>query len=401
MSYIKKHYNESLFLSFGNCHHRAFLVITPTGYTMHYYAGTERFAAQVGKGRFGDLNYIFVNPDSVAAKLTAVNGIATYLASYASPKFTYLNTLPILSTTEKEIYYYHTDHLGSSAWITDSLGVAVQHLAYLPWGEPFVTQKTGNFNPTYTFSGKERDEETGYSYFGQRFYDSQLSIWLSADPMRGKYPSLSPFVYCANNPVKIVDPDGRDYDIIVNDDTQTITIKANYYTSEENREKLQKGINEWNNMSGKYSLKRKKDNETILYTINFELSIVDNDNGLNSENKDYITNIFEINNSSTIPEDARGITIEGNKILVRTNAPDRTITHEIGHTLGIGEFNGGVMESGGDSGKISKNNIIKSLEGADIETQRFLISGPYQIKKTYATSKTKHSDIKGYVKRKR
>ncbi len=86
---------------------------------------------------------------------------------------------------------------------------------------------------------------------------------------------------------------------------------------------------------------------------------------------------------------------------MRTNAPDRTITHEIGHTLGIGEFNGGVMESGGDSGKISKNNIIKSLEGADIETQRFLISGPYQIKKTYATSKTKHSDIKGYVKRKR
>ena len=135
-----------------------FLVITPAGYTKHYYAGTERIAAQVGKGRFGDLNYIFVNPDSVAAKLTAVNGIATYLASYASPKFTYLNTLPILSTKEKEIYYYHTDHLGSSAWITDSLGIAVQHLAYLPWGETFVSQKTSNFSTIFTFSGKEKDE---------------------------------------------------------------------------------------------------------------------------------------------------------------------------------------------------------------------------------------------------
>ena len=172
--------------------------------------GTERIAAQIGKGKFANVNTSIANADSTAAKLTAVNSIAPYLANYATPQFTYLNTLPILSTTEKEIYYYHTDHLGSSAWITDSLGIAVQHLAYLPWGEPFVTQKTGNFNPTYTFSGKERDEETGYSYFGQRFYDSQLSFWLSTDPMREKYPSLTPFNYCANNPLRLVDPNGEE-----------------------------------------------------------------------------------------------------------------------------------------------------------------------------------------------
>ncbi len=82
---------------------------------------------------------------------------------------------PSLNTTAAEIYYFHPDHLGSSAWITDSVGTAIQHLHYLPWGEPFVTQKTGNFNPTYTFSGKERDQETGYSYFGARFYDSDHS----------------------------------------------------------------------------------------------------------------------------------------------------------------------------------------------------------------------------------
>ena len=186
-----------------------FLVITPEGYTKHYYAGTERIAAQIGKGKFNNINTSIANADSTAAKLTAVNSIAPYLANYATPQFTYLNILPILSTTEKEIYYYHTDHLGSSAWITDSLGVAVQHLAYLPWGEPYVTQKTGNFNPMFTFSGKEKDAETGYSYFGQRFYDSQLSLWLSVDPMRGKYPSLSPFVYCANNPIILKDPDGN------------------------------------------------------------------------------------------------------------------------------------------------------------------------------------------------
>ena len=62
-----------------------------------------------------------------------------------------------------------------------------------------------------TFSAKERDTETGLSYFGSRYYSSDLSIWLSVDPMSAKYPSLSPYVYCANNPVKLVDPNGEDW----------------------------------------------------------------------------------------------------------------------------------------------------------------------------------------------
>ena len=60
----------------------------------------------------------------------------------------------------------------------------------------------------YTFSAKERDVETGLSYFGSRYYSSDLSIWLSVDPMSDKYASLSPYVYCANNPIKLVDPNG-------------------------------------------------------------------------------------------------------------------------------------------------------------------------------------------------
>ena len=62
-----------------------------------------------------------------------------------------------------------------------------------------------------SFTGKERDSETGFSYFGARYYDSDLMTgWLSVDPMADKYPGLSPYAYCAKNPVKLVDPDGRD-----------------------------------------------------------------------------------------------------------------------------------------------------------------------------------------------
>ena len=69
---------------------------------------------------------------------------------------------------------------------------------------------------SYTFSAKERDSETGLSYFGSRYYSSDLSIWLSVDPMSDKYPSLSPYVYCADNPVRLVDPNGEEIVIFVN-----------------------------------------------------------------------------------------------------------------------------------------------------------------------------------------
>ena len=66
------------------------------------------------------------------------------------------------------------------------------------------------FADIHTFSAKEKDTETGLSYFGARYYSSDLSIWLSVDPMAAKYPSLSPYVYCANNPIKLVDPNGEE-----------------------------------------------------------------------------------------------------------------------------------------------------------------------------------------------
>ena len=66
------------------------------------------------------------------------------------------------------------------------------------------------FADIYTFSAKEKDSETGLSYFGSRYYSSDLCIWLSVDPMSDKYPSLSPYTYCADNPVRLVDPDGEE-----------------------------------------------------------------------------------------------------------------------------------------------------------------------------------------------
>ena len=70
--------------------------------------------------------------------------------------------------------------------------------------------QTMRFYP-FVFTGKERDEETGYGYFGARYMDHELmTVWLSVDPLADKYPNISPYAYCVWNPIKLVDPDGRD-----------------------------------------------------------------------------------------------------------------------------------------------------------------------------------------------
>ena len=112
---------------------------------------------------------------------------------------------------EKEVFFYHGDHLGSANWITDIYGKPIQYIHYAPYGELIDNQVPYGYDERYKFTGKERDEETGYDYFGARYY-WQTGHWLSVDPLAGDYPQISPYAYCAWNPIKYKDPDGRVYE---------------------------------------------------------------------------------------------------------------------------------------------------------------------------------------------
>jgi RHS repeat-associated protein len=79
----------------------------------------------------------------------------------------------------------------------------------MPTGELFAEQRD-HWATQYKFNGKELDEETGLYYYGARYYTPEIGIWLSVDPLSDKYPSMSAFMYCAGNPVVLVDPDGRE-----------------------------------------------------------------------------------------------------------------------------------------------------------------------------------------------
>ena len=63
---------------------------------------------------------------------------------------------------------------------------------------------------SFVFNGKEKDYESDFHYYGSRYYASELSIWLSTDPMSDKYPSISSYTYCNNNPVILIDPNGEE-----------------------------------------------------------------------------------------------------------------------------------------------------------------------------------------------
>ena len=112
-------------------------------------------------------------------------------------------------TTREETFFYHSDHLGSTSYITDDKANITQYDAYLPYGELLVDEHSSSEELPYKFNGKELDEETGLYYYGARYMDPKISMWLGVDPMIEKYPEISPYIYCHNNPIVLIDPDGR------------------------------------------------------------------------------------------------------------------------------------------------------------------------------------------------
>ena len=123
---------------------------------------------------------------------------------------------------EKMQFYYHPDHLGSSSYITNLDGEVVQHIEYVPFGEVFIEERNNIWNTPYLFNAKEFDEETGLYYYGARYYDPRLSVWMACDSETELYPNISGYTYCLNNPVKLKDPDGNHVEVTLNEENKYI-----------------------------------------------------------------------------------------------------------------------------------------------------------------------------------
>jgi RHS repeat-associated protein len=102
------------------------------------------------------------------------------------------------------------NHLGSASLELDDAGQVMSYEEYYPYGSTSyqaVTSALGASLKRYRFLGRERDEETGFSYHGARYYASWLSRWTSADPA-GLVDGPNPYAYSRNSPTTLSDPGG-------------------------------------------------------------------------------------------------------------------------------------------------------------------------------------------------
>ena len=111
-------------------------------------------------------------------------------------------------TTKEETFFYHSDHLGSTSYITDDKANITQYDAYLPYGELLVDEHSSSEELPYKFNGKQFDEETGLYYYGARYMNPVTSLWYGVDPLAEKYVSTGGYVYTLDNPVKLSDIEG-------------------------------------------------------------------------------------------------------------------------------------------------------------------------------------------------
>ena len=124
----------------------------------------------------------------------------------AQPGYGYV---PADTTNVEDIFFYHSDHLGSTSYITDAKANITQFDAYLPYGELLVDEHSSTEEMPYKFNGKELDSETGLYYYGARYMNPVTSLWYGVDPLAERYVATGGYVYTLDNPVRLIDPDGR------------------------------------------------------------------------------------------------------------------------------------------------------------------------------------------------
>jgi len=106
-------------------------------------------------------------------------------------------------------YFYQKDHLGNNRMVVDGLGQIVQKTDYYPFGTPYA-ESTGQGIQPFKYGSKEFDTMHGLNQydFHARQYDPAIGGFTTPDPLAEQFYSISPYVYCLNNPLRYTDPTG-------------------------------------------------------------------------------------------------------------------------------------------------------------------------------------------------
>lgn len=161
----------------------------------------------------GGRHYLGTFSMKMTPKSTGGYKLKTDEAASSSPLLSF--TLSAASTPVIAPLWRITDHLGSVRVVLDGSANIVEQNDYFPFGlrtdsgRSYASAQANRLK----FNGKEQQTALfgiGLIDYGARLYDPTTARWTTQDPLAEKYTSFSPYSYCANDPVNLVDPNGED-----------------------------------------------------------------------------------------------------------------------------------------------------------------------------------------------
>ena len=314
--------------------------------------------------------------------------------------------LEVTYTLTMKKYYYIKDHLGSIRSVINESGIVVESNDYYPFGLKMPGRSYVSGTPSRNlFTGKERDDETGWDYFGARYYDPAIGRFLTPDPVSQVAPHITPYQYCMNSPVNLIDPIGlypfepkyylngieipsefinQFYDIVAiqkewkyNEDE---SIKYDEYTD------ISKGINElWEKSNSGANQKDVKETAGyILIDLAGNISIVVLDNTGNTWNNS--NNIFKLAQKGKLKHGmfdnkmilaqvhshpkAKDVPVSGN---LEMDRPDRQLAGKINAPVFAIGSNGIAYTLGGKEQRLDKTTYQNLINGNSKGFREFIL----------------------------
>ncbi|MGX5689555.1 RHS repeat domain-containing protein [Arcticibacter tournemirensis] len=241
--------------------------------------------------------------------------------------------------------YMLKDHLGNTRAVMKQDGSILQIPDYYAFGMQMnhnvMTPSPGN---SYKYNGKELQTELGLNQYdyGARFYDPVVGRWNTIDPSVEKYISLSPYNYTVNNPIKYIDPDGRDFILTINrnkdGEIRGVTVSATVYITGTGASSER--ADELNTFAEGYFKKQNKTNVSINITYKYRKSVDKNKLG---QGENILTFHSEPENGESHRSSVNGSRFgnrhfTGNSGNVYSSGMrSKTVLHETLHTMGLSD----------------------------------------------------------------
>lgn len=235
--------------------------------------------------------------------------------------------------------YFVTDHLGSVRALVSSNGDISERNDYYPFGYRWQTLQSQVSDNRYRYNGKEEQAfvNVPYTDYGARMYDPRFGMrWNGVDPLTEKYYATSPFAYVANNPLKYIDPDGRDRRLVYDNKNRIITVQATYYHDINTGGYAKAGVKVFNTINNEANHTYTDKNGTT-YSIAFDLQTKRSSNPKYDADNDVAGNYIKVKGDLGTKDDKKVLGLGGGKVvslLDETKNDDFVVAHEMGHTLG-------------------------------------------------------------------